>query len=181
MVTNFKLVVTLSLTFMSLFCYNWKLKSNFKGSVTMRNKKTIGDVIRELRQNKSISQRELANILGVSNTAIYKIENNKNKYFDPEMLSKIAKALDTTSDEIMRQVNESNNVENQNTSSDYKDIPIEHIEKFLEGHKMLAFKGQVLTEEQLRYVYAFLVTADEMYKKQQEKLAKDPEYRKDFE
>ncbi|MEG6569983.1 transcriptional regulator with XRE-family HTH domain [Thermohydrogenium kirishiense] len=147
----------------------------------MRNKKTIGDVIRELRQNKSISQRELANILGVSNTAIYKIENNKNKYFDPEMLSKIAKALDTTSDEIMRQVNESNNVENQNTSSDYKDIPIEHIEKFLEGHKMLAFKGQVLTEEQLRYVYAFLVTADEMYKKQQEKLAKDPEYRKDFE
>ncbi|WP_434643817.1 hypothetical protein PQ692_05065 [Thermoanaerobacterium thermosaccharolyticum] len=107
--------------------------------------------------------------------------NNKNKYFDPEMLSKIAKALDTTSDEIMRQVNESNNVENQNTSSDYKDIPIEDIEKFLEGRKMLAFKGQVLTEEQLRYVYAFLVTADEMYKKQQEKLAKDPEYRKDFE
>ncbi|WP_434643820.1 helix-turn-helix transcriptional regulator [Thermoanaerobacterium thermosaccharolyticum] len=42
----------------------------------MRNKKTIGDVIRELRQNKNISQRELANILGVSNTAIYKIENN---------------------------------------------------------------------------------------------------------
>ncbi|AGB18570.1 helix-turn-helix domain-containing protein [Thermoanaerobacterium thermosaccharolyticum] len=147
----------------------------------MRNKKTIGDVIRELRQNKNISQRELANILGVSNTAIYKIENNKNKYFDPEMLSKIAKALDTTSDEIMRQVNESNNVENQNTSSDYKDIPIEHIEKFLEGRKMLAFKGQVLTEEQLRYVYAFLATADEMYKKQQKKLAKDPEYRKDFE
>lgn len=147
----------------------------------MRNKKTIGDVIKELRQNKNISQRELANILGVSNTAIYKIENNKNKYFDPEMLSKIAKALDTTSDEIMRQVNESNNIEGKNVSSDYKNIPIEDIEKFLEGRKMLAFKGQVLTEEQLRYVYAFLVTADEMYKKQQEKLAKGPEYRKDFE
>lgn len=147
----------------------------------MKSKKTIGDVIKELRQSKNISQRKLANLIGVSNTAIYQIEKNKNKYFDPEMLSKIAKALDTTSDEIIRQVNESNNVENQNTSSDYKDIPIEDIEKFLEGRKMLAFKGQVLTEEQLRYVYAFLVTADEMYKKQQEKFTKDSEYRKDFE
>lgn len=146
----------------------------------MDKKERIGEIIKNLRKRKKISQRQLSIATGLSNTAIANIEKGT---ADVKIsnLDKIAKALGTTSDDILSQANEGDDIKNQNNSLDYKDIPIEDIEKFLEGRKMLAFKGQVLTEEQLRSVYAFLIASDEMYKKHQKKLDTDPEYRKDFE
>ncbi|MFU0783880.1 helix-turn-helix domain-containing protein [Thermoanaerobacterium thermosaccharolyticum] len=138
----------------------------------------IGDIIKELRLKKGLSQRKLAEIVKLSNTTISDIEKNiRNITIDN--LQKIAEALDTTVDEIMRQVNK--NQESEPKKVEQEEPSIEDIEKFLEGRKMLAFKGQVLTEEQLRSVYAFLIASDEMYKKHQKKLDTDPEYRKDFE
>ncbi|MBE0069806.1 helix-turn-helix domain-containing protein [Thermoanaerobacterium thermosaccharolyticum] len=146
----------------------------------MDKKERIGEIIKNLRKRKKISQRQLSIATGLSNTAIANIEKGT---ADVKIsnLDKIAKALGTTSDDILSQANEGDDIKNQNNSLDYKDIPIEDIEKFLEGRKMLAFKGQVLTEEQLRSVYAFLIASDEMYKKHQQKLDTDPEYKKHFE
>lgn len=172
----------------------------------MSNRKKIGDVIKELRKKKKLSQRKLASMLGISNTALSKIENNNITYFNMEILQRIAKALDTTVDEIMKQVenpentiskstsehlNKSENMINFETNKDESielsssevqeiinnvasspevlnpsdDVPIEEMEDFLAGFKHLMFKGQLLSERDIRVIYAFTKKLKEEFDK----------------
>lgn len=138
----------------------------------MSKKKQIGDIIRELRIKKGFSQRQLALYVNISNTALSKIEKNKNKYFDPSLLAKIAKALGTTVEDIMKQVEledieeekkEKLNKDNIQEESTPDEPDIEAIENFLAGQKMLMFKGKLLSQESLKSVYAFLQFLEKEY------------------
>ncbi len=53
----------------------------------------IGKFIKELREKKGFSQRQLAYLSGVSNTEISRIENGERKKPDIEILQKIARPL----------------------------------------------------------------------------------------
>lgn len=120
------------------------------------NNKQIGDIIKELRLKKGLSQRKLAEIVKVSNTTISDIEKNiRNVTIDT--LQKIAEALDTTVDEIMRQVKEKQEPKQK------EELSIAEIEDFLAGQKMLMFKGKPVTEDDLRSVYAFLQFLEKKY------------------
>ena len=57
------------------------------------NQNKIGELIEKLRKEKNLTQRELADILGVSNTAISKWENGNNLP-DITMLEPLSQALD---------------------------------------------------------------------------------------
>lgn len=138
----------------------------------MSEKKQIGDIIKELRIKKGLSQRQLALYVNISNTALSKIEKNKNKYFDPILLAKIARALGTTVEDIMKQVELENAEEEKDQKLGKEDIQnesttaepsVEEIEDFLAGRKMLMFKGKPLSEESLKSVYAFLQFLEEKY------------------
>lgn len=126
-------------------------------------------MIRELRERKNISQRNLATILGVSNTAIYKIEKNVNTYFNMDLLQKIAKALDTTVEDIMKEVEQDEKTEKENKKQN--DEPsAEEIESFLAGKKMLMFKGKLISETSLKGIYAFLQAVEtELNEKEKKK------------
>ncbi|MGH2331074.1 helix-turn-helix domain-containing protein [Thermoanaerobacter mathranii] len=140
----------------------------------MSEKKQIGDIIKELRIKKGLSQRQLALYVNISNTALSKIEKNKNKYFDPILLAKIARALGTTVEDIMKQVELENAAEEEEKEqklekgdiqkeSTIDEPSVEEIEDFLAGRKMLMFKGKPLSEESLKSVYAFLQFLEEKY------------------
>ncbi len=60
----------------------------------------IGTVIREHRKMKNMTQEELANLLGVTASAVNKWEN-KNSCPDIMLLTPIARLLDTTLDELL--------------------------------------------------------------------------------
>jgi len=54
---------------------------------------TIGELIKKLREQKGFSQRQLALYAEVSNTEISKIESGERQNPNPEILKKIASAL----------------------------------------------------------------------------------------
>lgn len=142
----------------------------------MPEKKQIGDIIKEMRQRLGLSQRQLAIKANVSNTTIFRIEKNTYTYINPDVLERIANVFGTTSDEIIRLTNESNNIKTKENfkekeneifepkQKDESEEPsIEEIEDFLAGQKMLMFKGKPLTEDDLRSVYAFLQFLEKKY------------------
>ncbi len=64
----------------------------------------FGQRIRELRQDRSLSQRELAGKVGVTFTYISKIENDKIDFGDypsESLISKLATALNADEDELL--------------------------------------------------------------------------------
>ena len=64
----------------------------------------FGQKIRELRQDRSLSQRELARKVGVTFTYISKIENDKIDFGDypsESLISKLANALNADEDELL--------------------------------------------------------------------------------
>ncbi|MGF7396149.1 helix-turn-helix transcriptional regulator [Thermoanaerobacterium thermosaccharolyticum] len=132
----------------------------------MEKREHIGQIIKKLRKNKKMSQRDLGAATGLSNTAISYIEKG---IYDVKVsnLDKIAKALDTTVEDIMKQVEaeETSNKEDQKPEEkdEQKEPSIEEIEDFLAGQKMLMFKGKPLTEDDLRSVYAFLQFLEKKY------------------
>jgi transcriptional regulator with XRE-family HTH domain len=126
----------------------------------MDKKEYIGQVIKNLRKSKKISQRQLSIITGLSNTAISNIEKG---IADVKVanLSKIAKALDTTIEDIIKQAE----AEDMDKKEEQKqeELPVAEIEEFLAGQKMLMFKGKPVTEDDLRSVYAFLQLLEKKY------------------
>src|SRR5438067_12621770 len=71
-----------------------------KRRATMR----FGEQVRELRKAKSLSQRALGDLVGVSFTYISKIENEKLDFGDypsEELILRLAKALDADADELL--------------------------------------------------------------------------------
>ena len=58
------------------------------------NQNKIGEIIEKKRKEKNLTQKELANALGVSNTAVSKWENGLSVP-DSEMLISISETLET--------------------------------------------------------------------------------------
>lgn len=132
----------------------------------MEKREHIGQIIKKLRKDKKMSQRELGAATGLSNTAISYIEKG---IYDIKMsnLAKIAKALDTTVEDIMKQVEtedtEKKEEQKPEEKDEQKEPSIAEIEEFLAGQKMLMFKGKPVTEDDLRSVYAFLQFLEKKY------------------
>ena len=95
------------------------------------NNQSFGQYISELRQKKSISQRELANLSGLTNSTISRIESDLVKP-DFATLEKLSQALDV-------------NKEILSTKCGYSEIPEDFI--------VIARKAGELTEEQRAKIY----------------------------
>ena len=65
------------------------------------NKNTIGYKIFEIRKNKKMSRRKLAEFLGVHETTIKRYEDGDTKKIPINNLEKIAKYLDTSMEYLM--------------------------------------------------------------------------------
>ena len=62
---------------------------------------TIGELIGDLRRNKSWTQKELAKRAGITESTLSRIENGVTRQIDAAILGKIAKALDTSADYLL--------------------------------------------------------------------------------
>ncbi len=66
--------------------------------------KRFGERVRELRKDKTMGQRKLAQRIGVSHTYVSKIENEKLDFGDypsEDLIRKIAEALEADVDELL--------------------------------------------------------------------------------
>lgn len=69
----------------------------------MPNKK-IGKEIAKARENKGLSQRQLANAIGISNAALSKIESGETEIPNPKILKKISKHIDLNYNDMMSMI-----------------------------------------------------------------------------
>lgn len=67
----------------------------------MSKEKTFGQRLRELRKAKNLSQRDLAERVGLDFTYLSKIENEKMRPPSAEAIEKLAKELGANSDELL--------------------------------------------------------------------------------
>lgn len=96
-------------------------------------KKELANVIREARENKGISQRELARQIGVDNSSIAKIEKGHINKPTELVLKKIAKCLDINILELLK-------------LADYDDNDIQFITSQTEKNIMSYFDSAPLYE-----------------------------------
>jgi transcriptional regulator with XRE-family HTH domain len=69
----------------------------------MPNKK-IGEEIAKARENKGLSQRQLANDVGISNAALSKIESGETEIPNPKILKKTSKHIDLNYNDMMSMI-----------------------------------------------------------------------------
>lgn len=69
----------------------------------MPNKK-IGEEIAKSRENKGLSQRQLANAICISNAALSKIESGETEIPNPKILKKISKHIDLNYNDMMSMI-----------------------------------------------------------------------------
>lgn len=67
----------------------------------MTDLKRLGDKIEKLRKEKGLTQEKLAELAEIDPKTVIQIENAKRRNPTLETLSKIAKALNTTSTELL--------------------------------------------------------------------------------
>lgn len=63
--------------------------------------KTIGEVIAEARENKGLSQRQLAKMANINNSELSKIESGIRKEPSPKILRKISTIIDVNYSDLM--------------------------------------------------------------------------------
>lgn len=66
--------------------------------------KNIGEEIAKARENKGLSQRQLANFVGISNAALSKIESGETEVPNPKILKRISKYIDLNYNDMMGMV-----------------------------------------------------------------------------
>lgn len=66
--------------------------------------KNIGEEIAKARENKGLSQRQLATAVGISNAALSKIESGETEIPNPKILKKISKHIDLNYNDMMNMV-----------------------------------------------------------------------------
>ena len=66
--------------------------------------KNIGEEIAKARENKGLSQRQLANAIGISNAALSKIESGETEIPNPKILKKISKHIDINYNDMMSMI-----------------------------------------------------------------------------
>ena len=64
--------------------------------------KPIGKYLRDRRNTKGLSMRELAELTGVSHTEIYRIESGQREYPSIRILMSLGKALEIPDEELLR-------------------------------------------------------------------------------
>lgn len=69
----------------------------------MSSDKTIGEIIAEARENKNLSQRQLAKLAGINSSGISKIEAGERDP-SPKILRKISKYIDINYSDLMYQM-----------------------------------------------------------------------------
>ncbi len=65
---------------------------------------TIGERIREIRKNRNLTQRELADLVGINFTYLSRVENDRlddDQTPREETIQRIARALQTDADELL--------------------------------------------------------------------------------
>ena len=67
-----------------------------------KQKNSLAENLRELREKKGLSQDRLAKLADVANNTIIKIEQGENKNPTLETLKKIAKALEVSIEELVK-------------------------------------------------------------------------------
>ena len=63
--------------------------------------KTVGEVIAQARENKGLSQRQLAKIANINNSELSKIESGIRKEPSPKILRKISTVIDVNYSDLM--------------------------------------------------------------------------------
>ena len=67
-------------------------------------KKNIGEEIAKARESKGLSQRQLANAIGISNAEISKIESGEREIPNPKLFRKISKVIGLNYNDMMEMV-----------------------------------------------------------------------------
>jgi len=90
----------------------------------MLNNIKIGEVIRYFRMKNNMSQRELANIVGIDRTEISKIENNIRKTINDSVLKRICNVLNINYIKLVEKsdINNKENMKIQKTETDTEKI-----------------------------------------------------------
>lgn len=103
----------------------------------------IGERIKSLREERKITQQELARYLGVSQKTISNYENGERSP-DPDTLRKIADYFDVTVDYLLGRSNH-----RQLTRRDERDIEkiIEETRQRIENTEGLMLDGEILSQE----------------------------------
>ena len=86
----------------------------------MLNNIKIGEVIRYFRMKNNMSQRELANIVGIDRTEISKIENNIRKTINDSVLKRICNVLNINYIKLVEK-SDINNKENNSKKEELVD------------------------------------------------------------
>ena len=89
--------------------------------IDQANNITIGQRIRELRIKKKYTQKELANIIGISRILVWNYENGRLRLYD-EMVKRFAIALGVSTDYLLGLKDEPEPLPKRNTSN-AKDKP----------------------------------------------------------
>lgn len=126
--------------------------------------------LKSLRIEKDLTQKELANILHMQNTAISKYELGERKP-DQEMLIKLAEYFNTTTDYLLG----NSDIRNPYTEDKDKYAPVDDVEeamKVILDQPGLMLKGTILSDESkiilANAIQMGLRTAEELEKKKNE-------------
>lgn len=115
---------------------------------TMKNNCSIKEKIFEIRRKKGISQEEMAQMLGISNTSFRKLETGKTVLINHRLWD-IAKILEITLEELMLE-------EDFNTGMSLSDIErqkfLKEIESLKSENSILKQRILILTEKYDGYV-----------------------------
>lgn len=127
----------------------------------------LGDNVKKLRKELKITQKELANIVGVSQSSIGMIEGNKQGASN-ETLLKLSKALNTTVDVLLSDTSIENKIEVKLTEKDKKSITKDLkklMDEFRENTDGTAYyNGQELDESDLDLIESAMKIALEQIK-----------------
>lgn len=88
----------------------------------------IGNALKDIRKGKKLTQKELANKIGISNTYLSEIENNSRKP-NIDLVKTIADALDVNFLYLILKSLEAQDLKNEN-KADFKDKVITELDKF---------------------------------------------------
>lgn len=67
-------------------------------------KQNIGEAIAKARENKGLSQRQLANAVGISNAELSKIESGEREIPNPKILKKISKHINLNYNDMLNMI-----------------------------------------------------------------------------
>ncbi len=120
----------------------------------------LAERIKQLRKQKSLTQTDLANVLGIGKSAVSNYETGYSVP-DVETLKLIANYFNVSADYLL-----GNSQSPTLTQKDELDIAkrIEALEEDLENHENLMMHGEILDDETRELVKASLATAVRMSK-----------------